>query len=62
MWKFDFTDSGTLVDTVCMQCSTWLHDTGRVLLKLCTGDVCTLVPGGTIVICFILCSVVVLSS
>lgn len=45
IWKFDFTDSGTVVDSVCVQCSTWLHDTGRVLLKLCAGDMCTLVPG-----------------
>ncbi|XP_023705838.1 peptide-N(4)-(N-acetyl-beta-glucosaminyl)asparagine amidase isoform X2 [Cryptotermes secundus] len=45
MWKFDFTDSGTVVDSVCIQCSTWLRDTGRVLLKLCAGDTCALVPG-----------------
>jgi hypothetical protein len=49
-WKFDLTDSGVVVDSVCMQCSTWLHDTGRVLLKLCTSEMCTLVPGGMIVI------------
>jgi hypothetical protein len=58
MWKFDFTDTGTVVDSVCMQCSTWLHDTGRVLLKLCAGDVCTLVPGGMIVTHFTMYSVV----
>jgi hypothetical protein len=57
MWKFDFTDSGTVVDSVCVLCTTWLHDTGRVLLKLCSGDMCTLVPGGMIVIHFIMYSV-----
>lgn len=62
MWKFDFTDSGTVVDSVCMQCSTWLRDTGRVLLKLCAGDMCTLVPGGMIVIHFTMYSVVLLIS
>jgi hypothetical protein len=62
VWKFDFTDSGAVVDSVRMQCSTWLHDTGRVLLKLCSGEMCTLVPGGMIIIYFALYSVVLLMS
>lgn len=62
MWKFDFTDSGTVVESVCVQCSTWLRETGRVLLKLCAGDTCTLVPGGMIVIYFAMYSVVLLIS
>jgi hypothetical protein len=48
-WKFDLTDSGVVVDSVRIQCSTWLHDTGRVLLKLCASEMCILVPGGMIV-------------
>lgn len=49
-WKFDLTDSGVVVDSVRIQCSTWLRDTGRVLLKMCALEMCTLVPGGMIVI------------
>ncbi|XP_021941352.1 peptide-N(4)-(N-acetyl-beta-glucosaminyl)asparagine amidase isoform X2 [Zootermopsis nevadensis] len=44
-WKFDLTDSGVVVDSVRIQCSTWLRDTGRVLLKMCALEMCTLVPG-----------------
>jgi len=46
MWKFDFTNTGAVVDTVHVQCSTWLHDTGRVVLKMCSSELCALVPGG----------------
>jgi len=46
MWKFDLTNSGAVVDTVHVQCSTWLRDTGRVVLKMCSSEMCTLVPGG----------------
>jgi len=46
MWKFDLTNSGAVVDTVHVQCSTWLCDTGRVVLKMCSSEMCTLVPGG----------------
>jgi hypothetical protein len=46
MWKFDLTHSGAVVDTVHVKCSTWLRDTGRVVLKMCSSEMCTLVPGG----------------
>lgn len=51
MWKFDLTNSGAVVDAVQVQCSTWLRDTGRVVLKMCSSEMCTLVPGGMTVIC-----------
>jgi hypothetical protein len=60
-WKFDLTDSGVVVDSVRMQCSTWLHDTGRVLLKMCASEMCTLIPGGMVVIHSVLHSIVLLS-
>ena len=51
-WKFDLTDSGAIVDTVHVQCSTWLRDTGQVVLKICSSETCTLVPGGmTVILC-----------
>ena len=46
MWKFDLTNSGAVVDTVHVKCSTWFRDTGRVVLKMCSSEMCTLVPGG----------------
>lgn len=46
MWKFDLTNSGAVVDTVHVKCSTWLRDTGRVVLKMCSSEMCALVPGG----------------
>jgi hypothetical protein len=49
-WKFDLTDSNAVVDTVHIQCSTWLRDTGRVVLKMCSSEMCSLVPGGMTVI------------
>jgi peptide-N4-(N-acetyl-beta-glucosaminyl)asparagine amidase len=49
MWKFDLTNSGAVVDTVHVQCSTWLCDTGRVVLKMCSSEMCTLVPGDSAV-------------
>jgi len=50
MWKFDLTNSGAVVDTVHVQCSSWLRDTGRLVLKMCSSEMCTLVPGGMTVI------------
>lgn len=49
-WKFDLTDSDAVVDTVHVQCSTWLRDTGRVVLKMCSSEMCSVVPGGSTVL------------
>ncbi|PSN55935.1 Peptide-N(4)-(N-acetyl-beta-glucosaminyl)asparagine amidase [Blattella germanica] len=43
-WKFDVTGTGVVVDTVQLAFSSQLYETGKVRLRMCADETCTIVP------------------